>query len=77
MIRSLYYYFNNPTEREFYYLYSKYKKVKRDKRINNIKFLKYIIDVPDVPSFIWQFKEIFANEIYKFETNTKNPVIFD
>lgn len=32
---------------------------------------------PDIISFIWQFKEIFADENYKFKTDSANPVIYD
>lgn len=77
MIRPLYYYIKNKNEREFYRLFDKYGRVERYKRIDNIKFLKYEIDIIDFASFIWQFKEIFVDEIYKFETNSNIPVIYD
>ncbi len=51
--------------------------VKRYERINNVKFLGFIFDIPDLQSFIWQFKEIFVDEIYKFNSNNKQPIIFD
>ena len=38
----------------------------------NIKFR-----VPDVLSFIWQIKEIFVDECYKFSPKSENPVIID
>lgn len=37
----------------------------------------YTLQVPDTLSFIWQFKEIFADESYKFETDVKKPLIYD
>ncbi|MCT7541249.1 FkbM family methyltransferase [Aliarcobacter cryaerophilus] len=77
MIRPLYYYFKNPNEREFQRLYTKWGGVKRYERINNVKFLGFIFDIPDLQSFIWQFKEIFVDEIYKFNSNNKQPIIFD
>jgi FkbM family methyltransferase len=33
--------------------------------------------VPDTLSFIWQFKEIFVEEYYKFENKVGKPLIFD
>jgi len=43
----------------------------------NIKFLNCTFSVPDMLSFIWQFKEIFVDENYKFKTNSSQPVIYD
>jgi len=77
MIRPLYHYLKNPYEREFQRLYNKWGGVKRYERVDNVKFLKYSFDIPDLPSFVWQFKEIFVDEIYKFDSNNKQPVIFD
>jgi len=45
--------------------------------VENVKFLGLCFDVPDVQSFIWQFKEIFVDEIYKFEITETEPVIYD
>lgn len=77
IIRALYHYLKNKKEREFIRLHDKWKNYPRYKRVNNVRFLNYTFDVPDIPSFIWQFKEIFVDEIYKFETDNKAPVIFD
>jgi uncharacterized protein YfeS len=33
--------------------------------------------VPDALSFIWQFKEIFVEEYYRFEAKSESPVIYD
>ncbi|MGF7404799.1 FkbM family methyltransferase [Campylobacter concisus] len=77
MIRPLYHYIKSKNEREFYRLYDKWGKHKRYERVNNVKFHKYSFDVPDLPSFVWQFKEIFVDEIYKFQTDSITPVIFD
>jgi FkbM family methyltransferase len=30
-----------------------------------------------LPSFIWQFKEIFVDEIYKFNSKNEEPIIYD
>lgn len=32
---------------------------------------------PDILSFIWQYKEIFTDESYKFKTQSVKPLIFD
>ena len=50
---------------------------KRYIEVKGVKFLNYTFDVPDLPSFLWQFKEIFVDEIYKFNTMEKEPVIYD
>ncbi len=76
-IKPLYHYIKNKNEREFNRLYDKWGKYKRYERVNNIKFLQYSFDIPDLPSFVWQFKEMFVDEIYKFSSDTDEPVIFD
>jgi FkbM family methyltransferase len=35
------------------------------------------LDVPDALSFVWQYKEIFVDEFYRFATTEAAPVIFD
>ncbi len=42
-----------------------------------VKFGKYQLVVPDTMSFLWQFKEIFADHSYKFNSDITNPVIVD
>lgn len=66
----------NPNYREFVRLLLKYGDYERN-RTHEIKFLKYFINVPDSLSFIFQFKEIFVNESYKFESVNESPVIYD
>jgi FkbM family methyltransferase len=44
---------------------------------SKIRVIGYEFDVPDIRSFLWQFKEIFVEEYYRFETNLTSPVIFD
>jgi len=77
MIKPLYYYLKNAKEREFLKICDKYGHYKRYNMVNDVSFLNFIIDVPDIPSFIWQFKEIFVEEIYKFTSDTQKPIIFD
>jgi FkbM family methyltransferase len=42
-----------------------------------VNILEYKITLADPLSFIWQFQEIFVDEIYKFKSQTNSPVIFD
>jgi FkbM family methyltransferase len=78
MIKPLFYYIKNKNEREFYKLYDKWwKRHERYVEVKDVKFLSYTFDVPDLPSFIWQFKELWTDEIYKFQSTTEKPIIFD
>ena len=43
----------------------------------DVTFGKYRFRVPDALSFIWQFREIFVDEFYRFHTTSAVPVIFD
>ncbi|WP_181881509.1 FkbM family methyltransferase [Helicobacter sp. MIT 99-5507] len=49
----------------------------RYKEKKNIKFRDLIFDIPDSLSFIYQIKEIFGDEIYKFKSKNKEPLIID
>lgn len=42
-----------------------------------IKFGKYSFEVPDCMSFIFQFKEIFVEHYYNFNTKSTEPIIID
>jgi len=42
-----------------------------------VEFLNYRIDVVDVASFLAQFKEIFVDEQYRFQTTNSAPIIID
>ena len=66
----------NSNERKFFSLSLRYGNSERYKPAK-IDFLQFKFDVPDALSFIWQFKEIFVEEYYRFETNLTAPVIFD
>lgn len=76
-IRPLYHYLKNKSEREFQRLHDKYAKKPRYTLHKNVNFLSYQCDIPDLASFIWQFKEIFVDDIYFFKTQNTNPIIFD
>lgn len=43
----------------------------------DVTFGNYQFRVPDALSFIWQFREIFVDEFYRFYTTSTTPVIFD
>jgi len=77
ILKPVYLYLSNKKIRELYRLYDKYGRFKRYVEVENLRFLNYVFVVPDVPSFIWQFKEIFVDEIYKFKSNSYNPIIYD
>ena len=66
----------NPLERRFVFLSifhgSKRRYQEKIIKIQGIKF-----KVPDTLSFIWQFKEIFVEEYYRFDTTNDTPVILD
>jgi len=77
IFRPLYHIFKNKKYREFLRLYNKFGAYKRFKKVENISFLNYKFDLPDLPSFVWQFKDIFVDEIYKIEANNDSPIIYD
>jgi len=76
LFKGSYYFFKNKKQREFMRLVFLYgDKQRYQSRV--IKFLKYKITVPDCLSFVWQFKEIFADENYKFVSDVSSPVVYD
>lgn len=77
MLRPLYVYFNSKNQRVLSHLQDKWSGHERYKAVVGVRFLNYTIDVPDIPSFIGQFKELFVDEIYKFDFGNDKPVIFD
>src|SRR5688572_7906185 len=46
-------------------------------QLRKVSFMGYRIQVPDCFSFLWQFKEIYADEAYKFNTTSPEPIIYD
>lgn len=77
ILRPLYYYVKSKQQREFYRLLDTFGYSQRFIMTKNVHFLNYTFNIPDGASFIGQFKEIFVDEIYKFETKNTIPVIFD
>lgn len=62
--------------RTYYWLLFKYGNYKRH-QISTVKFNDYRILVADHLSFVFQFREIFLDESYKFTSSNKNPIIID
>ena len=79
IVKPLYFFINNRHEREFYRLLDKWNHAERFKKEENVKFLNFFFDLPDPQSFIWQFKEIFVDNIYEIKNriNTIVERIFD
>ena len=75
-LKGIHKFLSNSNERIFFRLSLRYGSADRYKPVK-IKFLKFNFDLPDALSFIWQFKEIFVEEYYRFETSSKVPVIYD
>ncbi|GAA4408799.1 hypothetical protein GCM10023187_31220 [Nibrella viscosa] len=66
----------NPSGREFLRLLLRYADRKRYMP-TLVSFDDYQFTVPDAFSFVWQYKEIFVDEFYRFGTQQTNPVILD
>lgn len=76
LFRGFYKFLINSNQREFMRLVFLYGDKKRYQK-TTIKFLNHKFFATDCLSFIWQFKEIFVDEVYKFETKNVEPVIYD
>tara|TARA_B100001057_G_C22868977_1_gene957873 strand:+ start:4893 stop:5696 length:804 start_codon:yes stop_codon:yes gene_type:complete len=77
IIKPIYLFLTNRNLRVFYWLLNKEQFVPRHKTVKDLKFLNYKFDVPDLRSFVWQFKDIFVDQIYKLKFDDCNPLIFD
>lgn len=65
------------SEREvFIEIFKNYKDKERFKE-HKITFLNRDLLVPDAVSFAYQIRDIFINEVYKFKSSTKSPMILD
>jgi FkbM family methyltransferase len=76
LFKELYHLVRDVRHREFLRLAFRYGDTPRY-QAREVHFLGYRIQVPDCLSFIWQFKEIFAEESYHFRANGLTPVILD
>ena len=74
--RNLYYFFSSKEHRNFYKLLFLYGDRKRYKSLT-VTISGQKIIVPDALSFIWQYREIFVDQSYKFNTDKKEPIIID
>lgn len=76
LFKESYHLLNNRNQREFLRLVFNYGDKPRYQN-EIIKASGYVLEIPDCLSFIWQFKEIFADENYKFISGNPAPVIYD
>lgn len=74
--RGLYYFLTQPNYRRFIGLVLRYGDVPRHRPIELVLH-GYRWQAPDAASMIWQYKEIFADKSYMFESKSKQPVIVD
>jgi FkbM family methyltransferase len=77
VFRVLYKFIANKNIRHLLFLYLRWYGHERHKKVENVKVLNYKIDVPDMASFLGQFRELFADDSYKFIAKSEKPVILD
>lgn len=63
-------------DRELIRLFFKYGDKQRQET-TSVAFGKYQLRVPDTMSFLWQYKELFADGAYAFDAGRTDPVIID
>lgn len=76
ILKPLYLFLKDPIYREYCFLFSRYFRYPRY-QATDLKMLGWRISVPDTMSFLFQFKEIFQEKTYAFESPNKRPVIYD
>ncbi|SEI45643.1 methyltransferase, FkbM family [Dyadobacter sp. SG02] len=76
LLKEPYHALSSARNREFMGLLLKYGNRARYK-LTDVAFGGFKLEVPDTMSFLWQHKEIFADEFYYFESKETQPVIFD
>ncbi|MDJ1480450.1 FkbM family methyltransferase [Cytophagaceae bacterium YF14B1] len=76
LFKDIYHLWRTRYSRTFLRLAFQYGDVGRYKA-REVNFLNFEIVVPDCQSFLWQFKEIFADENYRFLSNTSSPLIYN
>lgn len=77
LAKPLYRLFKQPNLAVFYRLSCLYGNAPRFKKFNNVNFNDYSIEIADGPSFVWQYRDIFVEELYNFSASTDEPVIYD
>ena len=73
----LWFHIKQPNFKTFCILFVKYRSEPRYKPFYNVKFDDLVFDYPDSLSFIWQYKDIMVDKVYKFKSTTDKPVIID
>lgn len=76
LLKEPYHAFRTPQSREMMRLFFRYGNAPRY-RPTRVEFAGNVFVVPDAFSFLWQFKEIFVDEFYRFNTSNPQPVVFD
>jgi FkbM family methyltransferase len=76
IFKEFYHLFRTKRSREFLRLAALYGDTPRY-QARNVEFMGLQLQVPDCFSFLWQFKEIFVDEAYKFNASSSIPVIYD
>lgn len=76
LLKEPYHTLSSKSERTFLQLLRKYADLPRHKEIS-ATFDGLSFRVPDPLSFVWQYKEIYADECYAFRCSHNNPVILD
>lgn len=66
----------NPAYREFVRLLAAYGRKERYVR-HTMRCLNHVLQVPDAPSAVFQFKDIFVDEHYRFTSASDAPRILD
>ncbi len=66
----------NPRYWEWVWLYFRYYR-KKSSHPFPVRFMGYHLEILDGASFVYQFKEIFYREEYKFSSAQEKPVILD
>lgn len=75
-LRPIYYYLSKPNFKKLHQLKTKYINTPRFQE-TSIDILGNTLKVPDAPSIIWQYKDIFIDQIYKFKSKNIAPIILD
>jgi FkbM family methyltransferase len=76
IFKEIYHLLKNKNQREFLKLVFYYGDKPRY-TMEKISCSGYVLNVPDCLSFVWQYKEIFADENYKFISDNPAPIIYD
>ncbi|KAA6430375.1 FkbM family methyltransferase [Dyadobacter flavalbus] len=76
LLKEPYHSLRTTSNREFLRLLFQYGNSKRHV-LTPVQFSRFKLKVPDSMSFLWQYKEIFADEFYFFQAPDAEPVILD